>query len=173
VGRPSLTGGPPYITWVRMLNRAKGSNASVASLEAEPPMWRRRVLSQVVLILGLLVCRPAPAEAHARVVRSTPADRAEVAQTPVSIELWFDELLEDGFNSILVFAQPATADSPRKKVAEGQPVLDLKDRTHLSFRLKPLPPGAYEVEWRVLSKDGHSAPGRFRFRVIELHTREK
>jgi len=35
----------------------------------------------------------------------------------------------------------------------------------MTVGLKPLAPGGYVVEWRVLSRDGHSEPGRITFRV--------
>jgi len=36
----------------------------------------------------------------------------------------------------------------------------------LTFALPPLEPGAYRVEWRVLSVDGHFTEGVVRFTVV-------
>lgn len=33
-------------------------------------------------------------------------------------------------------------------------------------RSAPLPAGDYVAAWRVLSRDGHTAPGRLTFRVV-------
>jgi methionine-rich copper-binding protein CopC len=51
--------------------------------------------------------------------------------------------------------------------ARGTPMLVPGDNTHLRIAVAPLPQGIYAVEWRVLSRDGHSAPGQFNFRVID------
>jgi methionine-rich copper-binding protein CopC len=44
-------------------------------------------------------------------------------------------------------------------------MVDPKDRTHLMVKVGALKPGDYVVDWRVLSRDGHSAPGRITFTV--------
>ncbi|MDB6064971.1 MAG: copC domain protein [Pedosphaera sp.] len=117
----------------------------------------------LVVILGLAV--PEAALAHARMVRSSPkAD--ELLQSPKKIELWFSELLDARFNSIVVFPAGELNARPRANMAREDARVDPHDRTHLSAAIKPLPPGVYMVEWRVLSLDGHSAPGRFTFRVL-------
>jgi methionine-rich copper-binding protein CopC len=108
---------------------------------------------------------PKSALAHARLERSSPAADSEAAKAPAQIELWFSELLDDGFNSISVFAAADTDPKTRKNLALGDAKVDAKDRTHLINAVNPLPPGDYVVEWRVLSLDGHSAPGKFKFKV--------
>lgn len=115
--------------------------------------------------LAITLVMPCAAHAHARVLRSNPAKDATLMQPPARVDIWFDELLDDGFNSIEVFAAGDVDAAKRTGLQTGAVVLDEKDRTHLSVGLPPLPPGEYAVEWRVLSRDGHSAPGRFRFRV--------
>lgn len=104
--------------------------------------------------------------AHARLVRSVPERDAGLAQSPAQAELWFNELLDDGFNSIAIFSANDLTAAKRKNFATTKPALDPKDRTHLVLKLPPLAPGEYVLEWRVLSRDGHSAPGRLRFRVL-------
>ena len=106
------------------------------------------------------------AYAHARLTKSEPADRAELTKSPSQIQVWFNELLEDNFNSIALFPAEQLRATSRTNLLQGPPTLDSKDRTHLTAKLKPLPPGEYTVEWRVLSRDGHSAPGRFAFKVL-------
>ena len=118
----------------------------------------------LVLILAL-ACAPA-AWAHARLVRAEPAKGAEVSPAPKQIDLWFNELLEDGFNTLTVFpASELSSTGKHTNLAKDKPVVDAKDHTHLTIILEPLPPGEYVIEWRVLSRDGHSAPGRSTFRV--------
>ena len=44
-------------------------------------------------LLGLLLL-PAPALPHAVLVKSVPAQRAALAESPARVELWFNERLE-------------------------------------------------------------------------------
>jgi len=115
--------------------------------------------------LVILTLIPIQVEAHARLVRSNPSDQAVLTNTPKQIELWFNELLEEKLNSVEVFTAESAQSKERVNQADGTPKIDRKDRTHMTVTLKLLSPGEYVVEWRVLSRDGHSAPGRIRFRV--------
>jgi methionine-rich copper-binding protein CopC len=103
------------------------------------------------------------AEAHAKLVRSTPKDGASLRSAPKEIEFWFNELLDDQFNTVHLFAAKELADKDRKDLVHEKPQVDQKDRTHLTLKVPPLEPGSYAVEYRVLSRDGHSAPGRITF----------
>jgi methionine-rich copper-binding protein CopC len=109
------------------------------------------------------------AHAHARLVGSQPAKDARVTTAPANVELWFNELLDHGFNGIEVFAAGEKQSKQRTNLAQGAAVVDPADRTHLSVPLQPLPPGQYVIEYRVLSRDGHSAPGRITFTVVAPH----
>ena len=118
------------------------------------------------ILCALLLLSVAPAAlAHARVLRSSPAKGELLPQPPRQIDLWFNELLDEGFNAIEIFAASEVAAPKRVNLAGEKPSVDPRDRTHLSLKIAPLPPGEYVVEWRVLSRDGHSAPGRFTFRI--------
>ncbi len=121
----------------------------------------------LVCLLALLAGLPAIAHAHARLLRSMPASNAKLAVAPERAELWFNELLDAEFNGIEIFAASELKAKQRTNLVKGRPVVDAKDRTHLMVELPPLAPGEYVVEWRVLSRDGHSAPGRFTFTVLE------
>jgi len=114
----------------------------------------------------LLTLTVAPgAWAHARLLRSLPKADSELSTAPKRIELWFSELLEDGFNTVKVFPSADLAVEKKRNFAKDKPQVDSADRTHMVVDLAPLPPGDYVIEWRVLSRDGHSAPGRATFRV--------
>jgi methionine-rich copper-binding protein CopC len=117
------------------------------------------------IVLALVAALPLTALAHAKLKRSTPVDKAALATAPKQIELWFDELLDDKFNSIEVYPTAEVNAKDHKSLSEGEAKVDEKDRTHLTVQLKALAPGDYTVDWRVLSRDGHSAPGRFTFKV--------
>lgn len=103
--------------------------------------------------------------AHARMVKSDPAKNATLSKSPDHLDLWFNELLEEGFNTIEVFNSSELTAAKHTNLAKDKPVVDPRDHTHIAVHLESLPPGEYVVEWRVLSRDGHSAPGRILFRV--------
>jgi methionine-rich copper-binding protein CopC len=103
--------------------------------------------------------------AHAKLVRSTPKQGSEVQEAPKTLELWFNELLDDGFNTVEVCASAERGKKDRRNFVKGKPRVDAKDRTRLIAELEELSPGEYWVEYRVLSRDGHSAPGRLTFKV--------
>jgi copper resistance protein C len=120
----------------------------------------------VTAIAVLLSVALAPdALAHAQLVRSSPSKNAVVSKAPEQIDLWFNELLDEGFNSVEVFAAGELALGRHVNLASGKAAVDPSDRTHLSVKLNPLSAGEYVVTWRVLSRDGHTAPGRLTFRV--------
>ncbi len=110
---------------------------------------------------------PRQALAHARVLRTQPENNARVSPSPARVELWFNELLDEGFNRIEVFPAHELGAKTRANLTIGAVELDPVDRTHISVPLPRLAPGEYVVEWRVLARDGHSAPGRSRFVVLE------
>ncbi|MDB6110338.1 MAG: yobA [Pedosphaera sp.] len=121
----------------------------------------------VILFLILAVGLPHEARAHASLVRAQPAPGSTV-RAPAQIDLWFNELLEDGFNSVAVIPTEELNLNPGEQfnLALGAPTVDPQDHTHLRVQVAPMPAGDYLVEWRVLSRDGHSATGRFSFRVV-------
>jgi methionine-rich copper-binding protein CopC len=122
-----------------------------------------RILTLVVALI--FAAFPTAAHAHARILRTEPAKDSEVSPSPDRLNLWFNELLEDGFNVVTIFPASELANKKRSDLTAEKPRINPKDRTNLTVKLTPLPPGEYIVEWRVLSRDGHSAPGRFTFKV--------
>lgn len=117
-------------------------------------------------MLAGFMAMPLSAHAHAQVVRSSPADHAALPRSPSQIEVWFNELLEDGFNEVELFPAGEVPVKTRTNLAQGKAKVDSRDRTHLIVKVPPLPPGEYVFAWRVLSRDGHSAPGKINFRVL-------
>ena len=124
-----------------------------------------RIPHLAFLILILTLWSAPGAWAHARLVRAEPKSSAELAAAPKQIDLWFSELLEDGFNTVTVIPAADLVAAKKTNFAKGKPVVDPRDRTHLTIKLDALPAGEYIIEWRVLSRDGHSAPGRSTFRL--------
>jgi methionine-rich copper-binding protein CopC len=127
---------------------------------------KRGVVGGLLMVFAIaLAAAPMGALAHARMIRSTPT-AGGVTQSPEQVELWFNELLDDKFNSIIVYPAAEANVQRHAILTQGNATVDPKDKTHLTIAVKPLPPGEYMAEWRVLSLDGHSAPGRFKFRVL-------
>jgi len=123
-------------------------------------------IPRITFFTFLLTLAGAPsAWAHARLLRADPKSGAELSSAPKQIDLWFNELLEDSFNTVTVIPAADLVAEKKTNFAKDKPVVDPRDRTHLTIKLGSLPPGEYIVEWRVLSRDGHSAPGRATFRV--------
>jgi len=144
--------------------------------------WRRVVMKRMLRVaqakcpLGgffsvlLIFSLPHEARAHASLVRAQPAPGA-VVQSPTQIDLWFNERLEDGFNSVAIMRaeEMASKTAQQSNLARRQPVVDPRDRAHLTLQVGSLPAGNYVAEWRVLSRDGHTATGQFPFQVVESH----
>jgi methionine-rich copper-binding protein CopC len=121
-----------------------------------------RLLAIALVVLSFI----APSSwAHARLTRSVPENKATLPQSPQKIELWFNELLEEGaFNTLQVFPARELKEKKHTNLAK-EPLVDKQDKTHLIVTLPELPAGDYVAEWRVLSRDGHSAPGRITFHI--------
>src|SRR5215469_4337243 len=127
----------------------------------------KQAFVSVGVALVMLWLGTSSAMAHAQLIKAVPADKAELKQGPAKVELWFNELLEDGFNSIEVIRAADLSDKQPVNLAKEKPKVDPADATHLEMEMPALEPGEYAIQYRVLSRDGHTAPGRLMFRVVE------
>ena len=127
----------------------------------------KQTIASAGVAIILLWLGTSSALAHAQLLKSVPPDKAELKQSPAKVELWFNELLEDGFNSIEVIRAADLSNKNPPNLAKGKPKVDPADATHLEVELPALEPGEYAIQYRVLSRDGHTAPGRVMFRVLE------
>ncbi|HQT79245.1 MAG TPA: copper resistance protein CopC [Rhodopila sp.] len=99
-----------------------------------------------------------PAWAHAFLDRASPPVGSQVAASPPSLSLRYSEPVEPLFSTVQV------TNDKGERVDDGKPVPKDDDRV-LEVKLKPLPPGAYHVEWHVTSVDTHKTEGHFTFTV--------
>ena len=112
----------------------------------------------------LLVCTaalvaPATAFAHAHLDHANPAAGGTVKSPPKEVTLSFTEAVEPKFSSIVV--QDAKGAAMQSGTAQGV----AGNTAQLRVGVKPLPPGAYTVDWKVLSVDTHRSQGRFTYTV--------
>jgi methionine-rich copper-binding protein CopC len=113
------------------------------------------------LLLAALWFAPAEVSAHAYLVKATPAQRAVVFVPPARVQLLFSERLEPKFCAVTVTdAKGKSVDNADLKVTEDNP-------KQLTIGLMPLPAGVYNVQFRVLSVDGHVVTNQFTFTVRE------
>ncbi len=118
---------------------------------------KRRGLSYVVHLACLLLLLPGSLWAHAVLVRSTPADHTSIKPGPQTITLTYNSRI-DAARSTLVLVRP---DGTRQTLplAPKSAVNILATQTDLSRS------GDYQVQWQVLSVDGHITRGTLQFHV--------
>jgi methionine-rich copper-binding protein CopC len=105
-----------------------------------------------------LVLLASQAQAHAHLVKSSPAANAAVS-APQTLQLQFSEKLEPKFSGL----ELTTAKGDEVGVAS---TVSAKDRKTISATPKAaLKPGAYTVMWHVVSADGHKMKGDYAFTV--------
>lgn len=111
----------------------------------------------LVAIAAAVTLVAGPAAAHARLVSSNPAPHATVASTR-TVSLTFSE------RSVPAFSSFDVVDSAGEKVAIR--VSASEDGKTLTGTLaRPLAAGAYRVDWRIASSDGHRMTGSYTFSV--------
>lgn len=110
------------------------------------------------LVFGLLVssgCR-----AHAILVEAHPGEEERLARAPEEIRLRFDAPVGERYLALAVI------DSEQRQRVDGHDAgLDLLDPSIVRASLETLPPGEYQVRYRVQSADGHVVTGHYRFNV--------
>ncbi|CAI8820419.1 Copper resistance protein C precursor [compost metagenome] len=116
----------------------------------------------LVLASGLLLS--SLAQAHPKLLSSTPAEGADGA-APGKIELHFSENLLTKFSGakLVMTEMPGMAHSPmpmKAKVSAGS-----DPKSMLITPLAPLPAGTYQVQWRAVSSDTHPITGNVTFKV--------
>jgi methionine-rich copper-binding protein CopC len=110
-------------------------------------------LAAVVAVL--LVGLPAsPASAHARLIRTDPAENTTVANPVTAITLTFNEPVKQRSTTVAVSA------SDDSSYSEGDArVVD----TAVIQAVRPVPAGDVRVVWRTVSADGDPIQGEYRF----------
>jgi methionine-rich copper-binding protein CopC len=119
---------------------------------------------KITLVLASALLLSNLAQAHPKLLSSTPAEGADGA-APGKIELHFSESLLTQFSGakLVMTEMPGMAHSPmpmKAKVSAGS-----DPKSMLITPLSPLPAGTYQVQWRAVSSDTHPITGNVTFKV--------
>jgi methionine-rich copper-binding protein CopC len=115
-----------------------------------------RISTIIVGLASLLLLGSAEAHAHALLDRADPRVGSTLTAAPSEVSLFFSQNLEAAFSTAEV------TDASGQRVDEGKPRIE---GNVMRVQLRAIPPGAYRVEWHVLSVDTHTTEGRFSFEV--------
>jgi methionine-rich copper-binding protein CopC len=115
------------------------------------------MLLALSLIWVVALC--ASALAHARLSEAEPAAGSTVEGSPEQVRLQFNEPVEAEFDPVKVL------DSAGERVDEKNAHVAPEDVRVVEADLKELKEGAYRVEWRVTSVDGHVVADAYEFTV--------
>ncbi len=100
---------------------------------------------------------PSSVAAHSLLVESTPAANATLSALPRALVLRFNNRIEKKLSKVrLVGAQGERLDVPVAVDGRADTLIGV---------LPALAPGAWRLEWQVLSTDGHVVTGAFSFRL--------
>ena len=147
-------------TKVTKRTKERNSNESISEFFVSFVPFVVRKTSGIALI-GLSLLTPAVAFAHAYLVKSVPASRATLFNSPGNIQLWFNERLEPKYSFASVL------DPDGKRVDSDDAHVLAEDPKRLAIGVKKLPAGKYIVKFRVLSVDGHVVEQSFPFTIRE------
>ena len=117
---------------------------------------RRSFLVAAAIVLGLAAA--SPALAHSDLHHAEPADGAVLRSSPSAISLMFTMPVR-----VMTLRLLDEMGREKKLAREGERAAAVHEvRATVQ---ETLPPGAYRVEWRGASADGHVGGGTLAFRV--------
>ncbi|MBF0688361.1 MAG: copper resistance protein CopC [Cellulomonas sp.] len=118
----------------------------------------RRSGALAALVLLVAVLAAPPAAAHNSLRATDPADGSTVETAPAQVTLTFDQPAMELGTQVVVTG-------PDGAVVSDGPV-QLVDVSVVQPLVATLPAGAYTVDWRVTSADGHPLTGSLAFTAI-------
>lgn len=125
---------------------------------ARPILHRTTVFALLLAALGAALAGSlagaAPAAAHNVLRSSSPTDGAVLPTPPPDVQLVFDE-------SVIALGTEVAVDGPAGDVSLAPVVVD--GSTVTQPLPADLPAGAYTVQWRATSSDGHPVSGKLAF----------
>jgi putative copper export protein/methionine-rich copper-binding protein CopC len=120
---------------------------------------RRALLLAAALACALL---PAPAAAHTRVERASPADGDTAHGAVREVRVRFTRPVESELTTITLFRGTAQVAAGASKVEESE------GREFVLALAAPLEPGDYVARWKTVGGDGHVLEGSWRFSVAAV-----
>lgn len=99
-----------------------------------------------------------PLLAHSEKEGTTPADGAQLTETPEMIHMVFDDPMRI---TMVRLVNADGAQMPLERETGLEPSLEFHAEP------EPLAPGRYRVEWRGLASDGHAMQGSFSFELTD------
>ncbi|WP_414900148.1 copper homeostasis periplasmic binding protein CopC [Sphingomonas flavalba] len=125
-------------------------------------MMRKLTILSALIAAGIAL----PAQAHTKLVASTPAANATVGN-PSKIVLTFNEKVLPQFAgaAVVMIGMPGMAKHAPMKIS-GVTSAITKDGKSMTLTMqRPLPTGTYQVEWHAAGADTHRMEGKFSFAV--------
>ena len=117
-------------------------------MDVVPRLTSALLVASFVLLAGML-----PAEGHASLVSSQPADGSQIATAPATVELTFSEDVDSGFIGVTApDGSTVKTSEPRIDGATMSADLAAGDQH-----------GRYMVAYRIVSADGHPVAGEITF----------
>lgn len=114
-------------------------------------------MKQIALTAALIVLAASPVRAHPTLEEAAPFPQTTLRQGPTTIRLVFSEAVIPAFSRITLTRQDGLA------VKTGAPLKGADQKVLAVPVSGRLTPGAYKVEWRVVSKDTHRVEGSYAF----------
>jgi len=133
----------------------------------EPVKVRPRLCATVaalfaatLLSIALGAADAGTANAHAVLLRSSPAQNARLQSSPASVQLFFSEALDRHGSGLRVLDDAGAAVKAGGAIFTGDP-------TEMDLALPSLQPGFFVVSWTTVSAvDGHRLQGSFPFVLL-------
>ncbi len=113
------------------------------------------IAAMAVMVAGVVLA--GPASAHAYLQSTSPADGAVLRALPAAVSVTFDQAPVAQFSTMRVTGPDRKNVDDAKTVQSGTVVKIALDG--------PSKPGAYTVNWRIVSIEGHTEVSAFSFRV--------
>lgn len=120
-------------------------------------MRANSMVGRILIGMAAVVMVTALVQAHTKLEKSEPAADSTVAAAPKSVQLFFNEALDQKVSKVEVTG-------PSGKVETG-PVHSMADKDLMAAFPGALGNGKYTVNWQTAGKDGHVIKGAFSFTV--------
>jgi methionine-rich copper-binding protein CopC len=100
-------------------------------------------------------------QAHAKLEKTVPADKAALTSAPTSVQLWFSEKPDAAVSKIEL-------KGPSGLVKLG-PAHVMGEKTLMADIAGAIADGTYTVNWQTSGDDGHVQKGQFTFSLKRAH----